>query len=198
MCVMRGLWHCSLHYQRSGPIMPHYRCQTLLIHYDTWQGGGHKASHCWDAICYPIFGIENLFIKTAIKRFPTRRSPHQILSDGVILIARLAQGIRGECVQTLWELFTSLITIRTILNLATTTLMVVTSHALKINDHFNSNTLSMAAHVTRAAPLPTFVSCHHFKLYHLALVSRCFARRSCSHLHHWVIHYLRTLQLWQN
>ena len=32
MCVMRGLWHCSLHYQRSGPIMPHYRCQTLLIH----------------------------------------------------------------------------------------------------------------------------------------------------------------------
>ena len=65
----------------------------------------------------------------------------------------------------------------TILNLATATLMVVTSHALKINDHFNSNTLSMAGHVTRAAPLPTFVSCHHFKLYHLALVSRCFAQK---------------------
>ena len=135
--------------------------------------GCDTLSNLWDRKLF--------FIKTAIKRFPTRRSPHQILSDGVILIARLAQGIRGECVRTLWELFTSLITI---LNLATATLMVVTSHALKINDHFNSSTLSMAAHVTRAAPLPTFVSCHHFKLYHLALVSRCFARRSCSHLHH--------------
>ena len=135
----------------------------------------------------------DILLEWMLKVFPLAVS--NTFSNGFILIARLAQWIWGECVRTLiygviyefdYKFGNSVF--------ATETLMLVTSHAQEINDHFNSNTLADTWHTWHGpAWLPTIVSCHHFKLYHLASVSSCFAEElhpsaSLSHSLFWELY----------
>ena len=61
--------------------------------------------------------------------------------------------------------------------------MLVTSHALKINDHFNSNTLSMAGHVTRGRSTANYCQLSSFQTLSLRISFEMFCSGAASLSH---------------